>query len=326
MSDDRLRAGVIGVGSMGRNHARVYRELAGVELVGVADQDQTAAARVASEYGTRGTDTPGLLADADIVSVAVPTPVHVPVVQDCLDAGAHVLVEKPFVDDLDAGRALAERADAADRVLQVGHVERFNPAVQTLLDIVSDLDVLAVDAERLGPPLERDMGASVVLDLMIHDIDVLRALLDGEPESVSAVGATDGEYATACFEFDDGVVASLTASRVTQQKVRRLNVTARECRVVVDYIDQSVDIHRHSLPSYVESDGNVRHRTESVVERPSVQNGEPLKAELASFVDTVRTGGDPVVTPEDGLRAVELADQVESLVAGRHEEEEEVVL
>jgi len=316
-----LRAGVVGVGSMGRNHARVYRELAGVDLVGVADRDARAADRVAAEYGTHAVETDTLLAAADLVSVAVPTAAHVAVVEECIDVGVHALVEKPFVTDVERGRALARRARAADVVLQVGHVERFNPAVQTLANVVADLDVLAVDADRLGPPVDRDLGTGVALDLMIHDVDVVRSLVSGEPRSVSAIGTADGDYATACVRFDDGVVASFTASRVTQRKVRRLGVTATECRVSVDYTDQSVEIHRSAAPTYVEDDGDVRHRMESVVERPVVENGEPLKAELASFVETVRTGGEPVVTAEDGLRAVEIAQRVEELVAtGTHEE------
>jgi predicted dehydrogenase len=176
--------------------------------------------------------------------------------------------------------------------------------------------VLAVSAERLGPPLDRALGSNVVYDLMIHDIDVVQGLLDADPVSVTASGTADGQYATANCAFDDGVVASLTASRVTQQKVRRLAITARECRVLVDYTDQTVEIHRSSTPEYVASEGDFRHRTESVVERPMVDNGEPLKHELRSFVDAVRTGETPVVTAEDGLRAVELAARIDAMVDG----------
>jgi predicted dehydrogenase len=318
---DRLRAGVIGVGKMGQNHARVYRELPNVDLIGVADRDPAAARAVANEYGTRHMQTEPLLVAADLVSVAVPTPAHAAVVRDCIDAGVHVLVEKPFVTDPDVGRSLASAAVDADVTLQVGHIERFNPAVRTLTDIVPDLDVIAIDAQRLGPPVDRSMGAGVVFDLMIHDLDIATSLLGTDVASVSATGTRDGEYATATCEFGTDVVATFTASRLTQQKVRRLGITAESCRITVDYTSQSVDIHRGAVPEYVQTDGALRHRTESVVERPYVENGEPLKAELESFVAAVRTGAPPEVSPMDGIRAVELAQRIEELTAFRHRDE-----
>ncbi|WP_232702073.1 Gfo/Idh/MocA family protein [Halobacterium wangiae] len=317
MSGTQLRAGVIGVGSMGRNHARVYQELSDTQLVGVADADRAAAIRVATEYGTSALDTGVLLDRVDVVSIAVPTPVHATLVQQCIDAGVHALVEKPFVDDPTRGRELAAAARSAGVTLQIGHIERFNPAVRTLANIVPNLDVMAVTAERLGPPLDREMESNVVFDLMIHDIDIIRSILGDDPVSVTASGTAAGDYATATCSFDDGAVASLTASRVTQQKVRRLAVTARECRVTVDYTDQSVEIHRSSTPEYVAADGDIRHRTESVVERPLVENGEPLKHELSAFAEAVREGTEPVVTAEDGVRAVELATRIDDLIATR---------
>ncbi|MFC7068813.1 Gfo/Idh/MocA family oxidoreductase [Halobaculum lipolyticum] len=308
------RVGVVGVGSMGRNHARVYRELADAELVGVADMDTEAAERVAREYGTSAYDTEDLLDAVDAVSVAVPTSAHAAVVEQCVDAGVHALVEKPFVDDTAVGRDLADRAESAGVTLQVGHVERFNPAVRTLMRILPDLDVVAVDARRLGPPVARSLDGTVVSDLMIHDIDVVNAVTDARPGMIGATGAADGDYATAQCVYEDGTVASFTASRITRRKVRRLEITARQCLVVVDYLAQTVEIHRSEVPEYVEEDGTVRHRTESVVERPFVETGEPLKAELGAFVEAVREGTEPLVTAADGLAAVDLARQIESII------------
>ena len=319
MSDDSLRTGVIGVGSMGRNHARVYRELAESELVGIADADQAAAATAATKFGIDPFETADLLDQVDAVSVAVPTHAHAPVVLDCIEAGVDVLVEKPFVDAPVVGREIASTAEAAGVTLQVGHIERFNPAVRTLLSAFSDLSINAVTAERLGPPVERDIGADVTFDLMIHDIDLLCTLLGEEPTLVSAAGVADGEYATSTWAGDD-VVASLTASRITHERVRRLTVTAAECRVVVDLLDQTVEVHRRSSPEYVAADGDVRHRIESVVERPFVESGEPLKRELASFIDAAANGTAPEVTAEDGIRAVELASQVTDRLEGEPQE------
>lgn len=321
---EMLAAGVVGVGSMGRNHARVYSELPDVELVGVADLDEQTAGTVAGDYGTVARDADGLLAEADLVSLAVPTPAHPALLEQCLDAGVHALVEKPYVDDLHRGRALARRAREAGVVIQVGHVERFNPAVRALADVISDLDVLAIDAQRLGPPREREVADSAVFDLMIHDIDIVCSLLDSNPDTVDATAAAEDHYATASCRFPDGVVATLMASRVTQQKVRTLGITARNCRVCVDYMNQSVEIHRHTAPAYIENDGAVRERVESVVERPIVENGEPLKAELESFVASVRDGSDPVVTAEDGLRAVEVARRIDDTATATERRRTEV--
>ncbi len=306
-----VRTGVVGVGSMGENHARVYAELPGVELVGVADADADRAAAVAAEYGTEAVPEDELRRRADAVSVAVPTAYHAPVVRRCIDAGVDVLVEKPFVDDAETGRELARRAREAGVTLQVGHVERFNPAVTALSDILPGLDVIAVSARRLGPPVARDISDGVVSDLMIHDLDVVRSLVDSEVTDVSAV-APDADHATATLSFADGTVADLTASRVTQRKVRRLDVVAAECLVTVDYLDQSVEIHRSSVPEYVREDGDLRYRHEGVVERPLIDSREPLKCELESFVAVASGDESPRVPPEDALAVLELVWDIEA--------------
>ncbi|WP_126665071.1 Gfo/Idh/MocA family protein [Haloterrigena salifodinae] len=316
-----IRAGVIGVGSMGENHARVYSELQDVELACVADHDEEVARRVADAYATDAVAFETVLERCDVVTVAVPTRAHYDVVSDCLNADVHVLVEKPIAETTEQGRALAELAEERGLVLQVGHIERFNPAVQTVTDLVEDLDVISVEAERLGPPLDRTALGNVVFDLMVHDLDIVASLLEDQPDSVTATGTESGQYATATLEFDD-VVASLTASRVTQKKVRTLTVTARECLVEVDYLEQSVLIHRDSYPEYLTDDGKRRYRHESVVERPRVDNGEPLRHELESFVEAARNDSEPVVTAEDGIRALEMVQTIDSLVTEETEKRE----
>ena len=313
---DAVNAAVVGVGSMGRHHARVYSELPNVNLVGVFDVNDDAAREVAEDHGTRALNMEALLTAADVASVAVPTPFHAEIAGQCIDHGVDVLIEKPFVDDPETGRELLERADAAGVTIQVGHVERFNPAIRALSDIVADLDIIAVDTRRLGPPPEgRQVDESAVLDLMIHDIDVVLSILGEDPEEVTAHGAKGNQYATANLQFGDGTVASLTASRVTQQRVRKLTITAESCRVNVDYIDRSVEIHRHSLPEYIEDNGDVRYRHESIVERPTVETGEPLKNELSAFVGAATDGADPVVSGEDGLRVLEVAREIDRIAA-----------
>jgi predicted dehydrogenase len=297
---------------MGRQHARVYSELPGIEPVGVHDERVECAREVADAYETEAMSLPDLLHAADAVSVAVPTQFHYEVVKECLERDVNVLVEKPFVTDRERGEELATLARQRGLVLQVGHIERFNPATRVLQDIVPDLEAIAFDVNRLGPPIDREIDDSVVLDLMVHDLDILLSLVDAPIEHVSA--AAHGEqYVTAHIVFEDGTVASLTASRRTRQKIRELSVTADSCRVNVNFIEQAVNIHRESFPEYVESNGDIRYRHESVVEQPMVENGEPLKAELESFVSAVREGRPADVTPEDALRVQSLAERIERL-------------
>ncbi|WP_367996725.1 Gfo/Idh/MocA family oxidoreductase [Haloferax volcanii] len=306
-----LDVGVIGVGSMGRHHARVYSELSNANLVGVSDVDTEHARTVASKHETVALDMDDLLDRADAVSVVVPTQYHLSTAKACLSAGVAPLVEKPVVEDRSEGDELLSAREAAGTPVQVGHIERFNPAIRALMDIVPGLDVLSITAERLGPPPERTIDDSAVLDLMIHDLDIVLSLVDSDPVDVHSAGVRDNRHATATIEFDCGTIANLTASRLTQRKVRRLVVTAEECVVEVDYMDQSVEIHRQSVPEYIENNGDIKYRHESIVERPTVNRGEPLKNELESFVDAVATDSTPVVTVEDGLAALELARTID---------------
>jgi predicted dehydrogenase len=312
-SREPVRAGVIGVGAMGQNHARVYRELAETELYGLYDADEEHASQVANDYGTRVLSMAALLESVDVVSVAVPTQYHYETVRECIDAGVDVLVEKPFVDDPAKGRKLIQFAEDRGVTLQVGHIERFNPATRKLMEIVADLDIIAANIRRLSPPLERDIDDSAVMDLMIHDVDIITALIDEEVTAVEAMGADDVRYAAANLQFESGVVGQLTASRVTQEKERVLTISAKECRVKVDFIDQSIQIHRQSLPEYVEENGDVTYHHENVVETVRVEKREPLKNELAAFVEAAIAGTEPVVTGEDGLRALELTRRIDEL-------------
>jgi predicted dehydrogenase len=311
MNRDAIDVGVIGVGSMGQHHARVYSELNDVELVGVADADGEQAAEVADRYQTSHLGTDELLATTDAVSVAVPTPYHYDIVTSCLSEGVATLIEKPILESLDEATDLLSQIEAADVPVQVGHVERFNPAVSVLSEIAADLDVLSVRARRLGPEPERRIQDSAVLDLMIHDIDIVLSLFGEQPTSVSGAATRRGRHASALLEFGADRMASLTASRKTQQKVRVLEVTAEECFIQVDYLDQSIEVHRNSVPEYIERDGAIRFKHESLVERPVVQNGEPLRRELESFANAVRDGSTPVVTAQDGIDALSVALEIE---------------
>lgn len=314
-----LTAGVVGAGTMGSHHARIYAQHRAVDFVGVHDADWDRARETAREYDTAALPLEGLLGKADVLSIAVPTEYHYEIASRAIEAGVHVLIEKPLVDRPSRGEKLVEQARDNDVVLQVGHIERFNPAVQTAAEVVADLDIIAVDAHRLGPPVDRAISDSAVLDLMIHDLDVVLSMVDEDVDKVAATGTEGGDYATATVTFDGGIVGQFTASRVTQQKVRTLSITAKQCRVNVDYADQTVHIHRRSVPEYVADNGDVRFRHESLVERPTVDNGEPLKREIDAFLEAVREGSEPVVSGRDGIRALSLARQIDRLATERDE-------
>lgn len=310
-TDAQIDVGVIGVGSMGQHHARVYSELLNANLVGVTDVDWDQAESIAAKYGTSALELQELLGTVEAVSIAVPTEKHAELVQACIERDINVLVEKPFVLDVDQGRELSRNAKRAGITLQIGYIERFNPAVRVLSEMASDLDIIAVDIQRLGPPVERDVSDSVVYDLMVHDIDILLSVIDADIESLSAIGV-DGRHVSSQIRFQDGSIGELTASRLTQQKVRKLALTAEDCRVVVDFISQTIEVHRQSLPAHVEYDDGMRYRHESVVERPMVKKGEPLKLELESFLDAIHTKTKPLVTPEDAIQVLEIAGRIEN--------------
>ncbi|ELY56411.1 Gfo/Idh/MocA family protein [Natronococcus jeotgali] len=316
---NQIDVGVIGVGSMGQHHARVYNELPEANLVGLFDADDERAAEVAADHGVSALPLDELLENVDAVSIVVPTEYHYDLATQCLDANVGILIEKPVLEDLDQSADLRSRVEHANVPAQVGHIERFNPAVTQLEEIVDDLSIVSIRSQRLGPEPERTIEDSAVLDLMIHDIDVVLSVLGQTPIRVQSAGVDENRHASALLEFEDNVMASLTASRKTQQKVRTLEITAEECFIELDYIDQSLEIHRSSIPEYIEENGDVRFKHESIVERPTIRNAEPLRRELESFVETVSGNGIPDVTVEDGINALEVAEAIETTALNERE-------
>jgi predicted dehydrogenase len=308
--EQTVAVGVIGTGNMGRHHVRVYDSLPGTDLVGVADANKARVANIADEHDTSVRSIESLLDVADTVSIAVPTQYHHEIAKQCLTAGVDVLVEKPFVEDSKKGQELIRVADQHDALIQVGHVERFNPVVEALDDILENQEIVALHAERLGPPLEQNIDDGVVLDLMIHDIDIVLSLLDENPVSIDGVSVHEEQHAMAMLEFESEVVASLKASRLTQKKVRKLDVVCKDCLVRVDYIERSVEIHRASTPEFIQENEDIRYRHESIVERPRIESTEPLKNELSSFVEAVRTRSIPEITGWDGIQALNVASKI----------------
>ena len=299
---ERLKVAVVGVGQLGSRHARVFSELDGAELVGVVDSDVERARAVASNHGVLGVaHFRELVKDVRAVSVAVPTVDHEAVTIELLEAGIHVLVEKPIASTRAQAERMTEAAAARDLCLAVGHTERHNPAVEALLS--QRKDPRFIEVHRLASFSPRSLDIDVVLDLMIHDLDVVMTLVGREVTSLEAVGVPvltpRVDIANARLRFEGGAVANITASRVSQEKVRKLRVFERDCYVSLDYQNQKA-IRYRILPSEGQRP-NIERKELSLV------NEEPLKRELQDFLESVAEGRSPRVTGAEGTRALELA-------------------
>lgn len=301
---ERLRVGVVGVGSLGQHHARVYADLPGATLVAVHDLAPERARSVAERYGAAAcVELQELLERVDALSIAVPTVDHHVVALQAIAAGRHLLVEKPFTTTLREADELIERARAKGLVLQVGHIERFNPAAEALYRNATQPRFIEV--HRLGSFSARSLDIDVVLDLMIHDLDVILALDGSEPVQVEAVGVPvltpKVDIANARLRFGSGLIANLTASRVSTEKVRKFRVFAPRTYISVDFAGREAQVYRLK-------DGEGGPQIE--VERLSAPGEEPLRRQLAAFVASVGQGSRPVVSGEDGRRALALAHTV----------------
>ncbi len=300
-----LRVGVIGVGHLGQHHARLYSELPGVTLVGVADRDPIRSRTVAKQYGAKAfPDSMALLGEIDAVSIAVPTLAHHAVVKDALQAGVHVLVEKPIAATREEAVELIELAKERARILQVGHIERFNPAIQAMRSHIGKPSFM--ECYRLGPFGPRGTDVDVVRDLMIHDLDMILSFKLGAIEEVQAAGvrvlSSTIDAANARITFENGCMASLTASRVSASPLRELRLYQQDSCITIDYRARRGTIHRRSF----------KNDSEPVIYNESIQvsDQEPLKLELQSFIHSVATGAGPLVSGHDGLAALDLAHQV----------------
>ncbi len=304
---DLKRVGVIGVGHLGQHHARVYTELLGAHLVGVVDQNESRAAAIGENLGVPWfTEIDDFIERAapEAVSVVVPTSMHFEIARKALKSGIHVLIEKPVTTTVNEAEQLLRIAAESDLVLQVGHIERFNSAVQYISKIVHE--PLFLQSRRLGPYSPRISDVGVVLDLMIHDIDIILSLVRSEISDISATGrcirSDHEDIASAQISFANGSMAHILVSRVSERRLRQLEIMEPERYVTIDYETQDVSINRcvrQNNSSLVE-----------VIEHPVFPKSEPLKLELQHFVTCVREGKQPLVGITDGKRALEVAVSV----------------
>lgn len=306
-----LRCAVVGAGYLGRFHAQKYAALAGCELAGVADPEPAARARIEAELGVPAVaDHRELLGRVDAVSVATPTALHHPIARDFLAAGAHVLVEKPITATAAEARELIALAAARGRVLQVGHLERFNPVIVAVAGELSRPRF--IESNRLAPFRARGTDVSVVLDLMIHDIDLIEHIVRSPIASIDAIGApvfTDEiDIANARIRFENGCVADVTASRISMKAERKLRVFQADSYLSIDL--QQKLLTRVRKPDVIEP-GTM---PAVAVEERSFEQGDALLAEIEAFAAAIRSGSRPVVSGEDGLRALETATRIAELV------------
>jgi predicted dehydrogenase len=308
---DKIRAAVIGVGYLGRFHAQKYAQLAECELVAVVDGREEVSKAVAGEVGARGlSDYRELLGKVDAVSVVTPTPAHFEIAEAFLLAGAHVLVEKPITETPEQSRTLIAQAAKFKRILQVGHLERFNAAVLAAEPHINSPRFM--ECTRLAPYKERGTDVNVVLDLMIHDIDLIQSLANSEIESIEAIGTPvfSGEIdiANARIRFANGCVANTTASRVSMK-------TERKLRIFEDAAYISLDLQQKILTLIRKREGESQPGQLPVsIEEANLEQGDALKSEIESFLDCIRNNKRPLVSGEDGLRALETAIRISEQV------------
>ncbi len=302
---NNLRAGVIGVGYLGRFHAQKYAALPDVDLVGVADADRVRAEEVAGEVDTKAfADYLELLDSVDLVSIVVPTHLHHKVAKAALEAGVHILLEKPVTQTVAEADELIRIAEGKNLVFQVGHLERFNPAVVALGDVLKN--PMFIESHRLSPFKPRGTDVNVVLDLMIHDIDIILNMVKSPVESINSVGvpvlSEEVDIANARLQFANGCVANVTASRVSREPMRRIRIFQPDAYVSIDYQSRKIGIFRkggQGIP--VPAIPNV------TMDETSFSQGDPLFEEIKVFVRSVKEGLPPVVSGEDGKRALEVA-------------------
>lgn len=322
-----VRIGVAGVGRLGALHARLYREVRQTELVGVYDQDHQRAASIVEETGSAAYDSlAGLLSDVDALSVVVPTLHHFEVAHQALAAGKHVFIEKPITNNLDEANRLIAMARERGLVLQVGHIERFNAAIRALANL--NLAPMFIESHRMASFDPRGTDVAVVLDLMIHDIDIILSLVDSPIVRIDASGVAvisqEPDLANARLQFGNGCVANVTASRISLRKMRKMRLFQRDAYISVDFLQGLSEVFRldhggapqrstTSRFSLGKTAGSEQERF-ILYDRLETSEGNALRMELESFVNAIVTGTPPPVTGEDGRRALEIATTITDII------------
>jgi predicted dehydrogenase len=317
----KIKVGVVGVGHLGSLHAKMFSEMREVEFKGVFDIKEQRSREVASEFGVVPYQTYGdLLNGVDAISIATPTSTHWEVASKALEKRVHAFIEKPITETVDEADRLVRLASRNNVKVQVGHVERFNPALLALERY--NLNPMFIESHRLAQFNPRGSDVPVVLDLMIHDIDIILSLVNSPVESIDANGVavvSDGaDIANARIKFMSGCVANVTASRISQRKMRKMRLFQRDAYISIDFSEGTAEVFRLVDPSdsaanatmlLGQIDAGARKRN-IIYEQPEIKEVNALKYELELFVKAIQTGERPIVTAEDGRRALQVAQEI----------------
>ncbi len=302
----KIKFGVVGAGKIGNFHARTLAKMPEVELVGVSDVDMLRAQTIAWNYNAVAYNKyEDLFPQIDALVVAVPTEFHAEIAVKAMNHGIHCLVEKPIADSVENARKIMEAAEKNNVIMQVGHVERFNPAVVEALKHIKD--PMYISMERMGPYDPRVASIGVTLDLMIHDLDILLSMMNSPVESVEAIGASvlsnHDDISNARIKFKNGAVADLTASRITFERLRRMRVYQDQAYISVDYISSRIKI-------YKKKNDPPKTLKDIEISSPKIERKEPIKEELYHMIDCIKNFKTPAPSGEKGLNALKLALEV----------------
>ena len=315
-----INVGVIGVGHLGRHHTKHYAQLKCANLIGVYDTDQRAREETAAKYNTKSFDSMrALIKEVDAVSIVTPTDQHKVVAEDCIKNGKHVFIEKPITKTLREANTLINLADKNKRLIQVGHIERLNPALIPLSNL--DLDPKYIEVQRLAPYMSRGTDVPVVLDLMIHDIDLVLAFVKAPVEQIQASGVSimtrSVDIANARIRFENGTVANITSSRVAKDRVRKLKLFQQDLYITIDFLIGLTEIYKvmdedqsdpeATMSAPLESNGRNR---QIFYEKPEIKKYDALELELKNFIKSIQGEASPIVDGVAGRNALDVAIQI----------------
>ncbi len=310
--------GVIGAGYMGKNHMRVYSKMKGVELIAFSDVNEKLVKQLSKQFNVNGyVGYSELLKNEDIdaASIAVPTPLHKKVIMDVFSYKKHVLVEKPITISVAEAKSLIKSAEQKELILMVGHIERFNPAILKMKELIEEEylgEIISLSARRIGPYIHRARDTGVLIDLAIHDIDVMRFLTEKKVKNVYAkIGPKTTkyeDYASILLEFETGILGSIEVNRLTPTKIRNLSLTFSDGFATVDYITQDILVYGKMLETdYKDYLDLISKSGDPKIEKPEIETQEPLKLELEHFIKCVRENKTPIVNGIEGLKNLEIA-------------------
>ena len=320
---DKVRIGVVGVGRMGTYHANVLATMnQGIDFAGIFDIDEARSHYFAERYSTYTYPSmEELLDEVDAICIAVPTKLHYEVARKALQADVHTLVEKPISGTIEEASDLVKMAKERGLMFQVGHVERFKGAVVELRKIVEN--PYLVEARRLSPWIEKDWDTGVILDLMIHDIDIVLSLIKSEVASIDCMGCRlkSGfeDIATAVLQFENGTIANITASRLSETRIRTMSISQDKAFIALDFESQNIDIYRDASASFFVSQKEITYKQESFVERVKVQKENALKEELQHFIDCILGKTEPIVSGEDDIKTLDITLRIINSINNRIE-------